>query len=190
MNNCLYRHGDRKPIFDSFRLNAMPNVWRILLGSLLISLLIAGCSKKEEDLSSQSKAEKLIQEHADTIQDIAFQKFKNKVPIYQYYQKISKMSGVTNDTENLIFNLQIELGYEVGDVKTLEKLSRFGYKISGEVRQSVAAKSKTYLSDLNNYPEIEKDILELVNKIIAPDSRDKARAKDVIIAELFLYDYR
>ncbi len=157
---------------------------------LVIFLLLTACGRNEEKQPARIQDENIIQDKVGKIQNAAYQKFEMGMPIYQYYQKIPEMSGVTNDPENLIFTLQIELGYKVGDVRTLEKLSKFNIKIAGEVRQSIAAKTKDYLGNLDNYPEIEKDILELVNKIIAPDPRDKARAKDVIIVELFLHDYR
>ncbi len=172
-----FRHGQ----LDSSRLGI--TLFQVAWATgLLLSLL----SCRRYNSAAQSAAEQIIKMQSQG----ASGKLDKEIPIYQYYNKIPKMSGVTNDPENLIFNLQIELGYEVGDVKTLEKLNKYGVKIAGEVRQSIAAKTKIYLGDLSNYSAIEKDILDLVNKIISPDPKDKARVKDIIISELFLHDYR
>ena len=113
-----------------------------------------------------------------------------KMPIYQYYQKIPRISGVTNDSENLVFELKVELGYEVGDKKALEKLGLLNSKIAGQIRYSMARKSKVYLQKPGNYPSIEDSILNIVNEIIAPNPEDPARVRDVIIADLLIYDYR
>ena len=154
--------------------------------SLFLGLLALGCSRNNEELPANQKNDvQRSQEYSDP-----FAESSKELPIYQYYQKIPRVSGVTNDLENLVFNLQIELGYDVGDVKTLEKLNKSRIKIAGELRQSIAKRTKLYLGDLDNYLEIEQDILELVNKIIAPDPNDAARVKDAIITELFLHDYR
>ncbi|MEM9425058.1 MAG: hypothetical protein AAF975_09785 [Spirochaetota bacterium] len=141
--------------------------------ALFILLLLISCGKEQAPSESLSDAvPPAPTTQSKNASNDSFAKFNKNLPIYQYYQKIPYMRGVTNDPNNLIFNLQIELGYDVGNVKTLEKLSRSGIKIAGKIRQSMASKTKVYLGNLENYSRIEKDILELVNQIIAPNPKD------------------
>ena len=141
---------------------------------------------------SENKGFKTSKEKQHKAQDIEEEltQLDTEIPIYQYYEKIPEMRGVTNDRENMSFSLKIDLGYEVGDVKTLKKLSDYAIKIAGTVRQKIAAKTKLYLGDLKNRLEIERDIADIINNIIAPNPKDPARIKDVIIAEFYLHDYR
>ncbi len=155
---------------------------------LFLGILTFACSAKNKN--EQANENILTDSTEKTLENDPLSKFNSDMPVYQYYEKVPRMSGVTNDRENLIFNLKIDLGYKVGDVKTLEKLSKFGIKIAGEIRQDMATKTKVYLGNLDNRQEIENDILSLINKMIAPDPNDEARITDVIIVELFLYDYR
>lgn len=150
-----------------------------LLGIVAASSL--ACSKANVEQGNSPTEKELDGDKAEK---------QKSLPIYQYYRKIPQIRGVTNDSENMIFNLKIELGYQVGDIKTLQKLNAYRNKIAGDVRASYAKKTKYYLGNLDYYPEMEEDILELVNRIIAPNPKDSERVYDVIISELFLHDYR
>ena len=149
----------------------------------VLGVLLVSCGSGAQSKAALGEADKISQLMREV-------RIAAKKPIYQYYYKIPRVSGVTNDSESLVFELQIELGYEVGDKKTLERLSQLNTKIAGRIRYNMARKSKVYLQKQGNYPSIEASILNIVNQIIAPKPNDQAEVKDVIIADLLIYDYR
>lgn len=112
--------------------------------------------------------------------------------VYQYYEKIPVIRGVTNDEkgENKSFILQVNLGYKVGDKQTLKNLSLYQIKIAAEMRQMLASRTSAYLQNKANQDEIEAGLLRLVNRIISPDPQDEHKVREIQIIELFLYDYR
>jgi flagellar basal body-associated protein FliL len=104
-------------------------------------------------------------------------------PINSYYRNIPMIQGMTRDEKPKVYNVKVDIGYEIGHKKIQTELNKRKDQLTDLIRSllSTLYEDQFYI---DNQPELKKLIKDKINEVLI-----EGEILEVYLMELQVFDY-